>query len=218
MGLRTRTALAEAARARGYSTHLDRRIRACRERLADLSADEVSAVAEREAVAAAGDETDRLREKTAKLRGELAARREADESETPPVAERFRQAARELSEAETSATAARQNLRRRRREARDVRDRLERRFELEDELANLQRRARSLLVDRVRDAYTSAVATVPDSPSGTDPFDTDPVTAALAVARVADFDAPVVLGCGRFDTARAASAWLGAPVVWIVGP
>ena len=215
MGLRIRTALAEAARARGFSTAFDSEIRACRDRLADLCVADVSTDEEREALAAASAETDRLREEVAERRGELTARRDGD-SEPGPVAQQFRDAARKLSEAETSATAARQTLRRRRREARDARDRLEQRLELEDDLANLQRRARSCLVDRVESAYESAVTAVPESESRTDPFDVGAVTAALAIARVAGFDAPVVLACDRFDSPQAASAWLGAPVV--VGP
>lgn len=215
MGLRIRTALAEAARARGFSTAFDSEIRDCRDRLADLCVADVSTDEEREALAAASEETDRLREEVAERRGELTARRDGD-GESGPVAQQFRDAARKLSEAETSATAARQTLRRRRREARDARDRLEQRLELEDDLANLQRRARSRLVDRVESAYESAVTAVPGSESRTDPFDVDAVTAALAIARVADFDAPVVLACDRFDSPQAASAWLGAPVV--VGP
>lgn len=50
-------------------------------------------------------------------------------------------------------------------------------------------------------------------PGGDDPFDVDPVTAALAVARVADLRAPVVLACGRFDSPAAAADWLDAPVI-----
>ena len=217
MGLHPRTALAAAARARDCSTPLDREIRDCRDRLADLRVDDVPTADERETLAAASDETERLRETTAELRGELTARREAGAA-AEPVARQFREAARDLSEAETSATAARQTLDRRRRKAREARDRLERRFALEDDLANLERRARSRLVDRLRGAYESAVAAVPGHTTATDPFAVDSVTAALAVARVAAFDAPVVLACDRFDSARAASAWLGSPVIRVPEP
>jgi hypothetical protein len=87
---------------------------------------------------------------------------------------------------------------------------------LEDEVANLERRVRSALVDRFRDAYAAAVADVPGgSGDPGDPFDVDPLTAGLAVARVADFDAPVVVVCDRFGSAQAASRWLAAPVVRI---
>ncbi|WP_302082100.1 hypothetical protein [Salinibaculum rarum] len=213
MGLRPRTALAEAARARGLSTPFDDEIRARAERLADLTIEDVETADQRQAVAAASTETERLREEVAQTRGELIARRDRDD-ETDGVAERFRDAARELSEAETTAVTARQNLTRRRREARAVRDRLEQRLALEDDLANLRRQARAALVDRVRDAYACAVEGVPGGPARvTDPFDVDAVTAALAVARIAAFDAPVVLACDRFPSARAASAWLATPVI-----
>jgi hypothetical protein len=217
MGLRPRTALAAAARARGCSTPVNREIRDCWDRLQSFSVADVPTTEQRERLADASGETARLRERTAELRGELAARRE-DEAATDGVAAQFRDTARELSEAETSVTAARQTLDRRRREAREARDRLERRLALEDDLANLRRRARSHLVDRLRDAYESALGTVPGSPGASDPFDADPVTTALAVARVADFDAPVVLACDRFDSPRAASAWLNAPVISLPEP
>ncbi len=213
MGLHVRTALAEAARARGLSTRFDREIRKLNKRLSNLFIESVETTDERRAVAAASTTTEQLQEEAAEARGELIARREGD-GETNAVAAEFREVARDLSEAETTAAAARQNLARRRREARAARDRLERRLELEDDLANRRRQARAALVDRVRGAYESTVARVPGGPeSVTDPFDVDAVTAALAVARLAAFDAPVVLGCDRFSTPRAASAWLGAPVI-----
>jgi chromosome segregation ATPase len=212
MGLRIRTALAEAARVRGCRTHLDSEIRACRDRLADRERPDVQTADERERLATARGKTDRLREEVAEMRGRLTARREA-EGAGEAAAEQFRDAARELSEAETTAAATRQRLARQRREARTARDHLEQRFALEDELANLRRDARRRLVAQVRPAYESAVAAVPGSPADPDPFDVDPVTGALAVARVADFDAPVVLDCDRFEDAGAASAWLGAPVI-----
>jgi hypothetical protein len=212
MGLKIRTALAEAARARGWRTHLDSEIRACRERLSDIAVEDVSTTDERERLATASAETERHRERVAEQRGELAARRDHG-TDTDAATEQFRDAVRDLSEAETSATAARQTLRRRRTEARAARDRLERRLALEDDLANLRREARGLLVERARDAYERAVTAVPGAPPRPDPFDVGPVTAALAVARVATFDAPVVLACDRFDDAEAASAWLGAPVI-----
>ena len=216
MGLRVRTALARAARARGCSTRFDPEIRARRDRLTELAVEDVPMADEREALATVSGETERLRERVAEIRGELTARRDSDGTDADTAAKQFRDAARDLSEAETAVTAARQNLRRRRREARVARDRLERRLALEDDLANLERRARARLVDRVEAAYESAVPTVPGGPGAvTDAFEVDSVTAALAVARVAGFDAPVVLACDRFDSPRAASAWLGAPVVCV---
>jgi chromosome segregation ATPase len=215
MGVRARAALAEAARVRGCRTHLDSEIRACRNRLADMEQTDVPTTEQRERLANARGKTDRLREEVAEMRGRLTARREA-KGAGEAAAEQFRDAARDLSEAETTAAATRQRLARQRREARTARDHLEQRFALEDDLANLRRDARRRLVAQVRPAYESAVAAVPGSPADSDPFDVDPVTAALAVARVADFDAPVVLACDRFEDERAASAWLGAPVIRVL--
>ncbi|MEF8870710.1 MAG: hypothetical protein V5A41_03665 [Haloarculaceae archaeon] len=213
MGLHVRTALAEAARARGLSTRFDREIRTLAERLSSLAVEDVETEAQRRAVAAASTETERLQAEVAQTRGELIARREGD-AETASVAQQFRDVARDLSEAETTAAAARQTLDRRRREARAARDRLERRLALEDDLANRRRQARAALVDRIRGAYESAVVRVPGAPTPPfDPFDVDAVTAALAVGRIAAFDAPVVLACDRFSSPRAASGWLGAPVI-----
>lgn len=215
MAVRTRTALAEAARARGYRTACDAALERARERLAEVDAGDVETADARKDVAAAAADTDRLRERVATIRGRLQARSEHD-TDTEPASERLEAAARELSEVETTAAAARQTLDRKRREAREVRDTLEARMRLEDRVANLERQARAALVDRVRGAYATAVADAPGGPDDpADPFDVDGLTAAMAVARVADFDAPVVVACDRFESGRAASRWLGAPVVQV---
>jgi len=213
MGLRVRTALAAAARARGVWTPHDAPLRRARERLAAFDVDGVETADARRQLASARADTDRLRERVAAARGRLEAREELG-ADTEPARERLEAAARELSEAETTAAAARQSLDRERREARAARDALDERMRLEDEVANLERRARRVLVDRTRDAYAAAVADAPGGPAdAADPFAADPLTAGLAVARVADFDAPVVVACDRFSGARAASRWLAAPVV-----
>jgi hypothetical protein len=216
MGLRTRTALAEAGRARGLSTPHDDALEAAREELRGLAPETVDTTPQRRAVATASAETDRLRERVAETRGRLAERRDANR-ETDEVTADLEAAARDLSEAETSAVAARQNLSRQREEARTARNTLDRRLALEDEVANLRRQARRALVERLRDAYAAAVDAVPGGSGGVpDPFEAEPVTAGLAVARVADFDGPVVLACDRFADADAAAAWLGAPVIRLV--
>jgi hypothetical protein len=83
---------------------------------------------------------------------------------------------------------------------------------LEDRAANLERAARAHLVEQVETAYTDAVAAVPGR-TPANPFEADGVTAALAIARVAALDAPVVLACDRFESAAAAASWLDAPVI-----
>jgi hypothetical protein len=215
IGLHVRTALAGAARARGWTTEYDAELERARAELAAFETGDAETKPARRVVASASAETDRLRERVAAMRGRLRARSEHG-LDDQPARERLEEAARELSEAETRATAARQTLDRRRRDARSVRDDLEARLKLEDEVANLERSARAALVERARDVYAAAVATAPGgSTDPENPFDVDPLTAGLAVARVAGFDGPVVVACDRFGGARAASRWLGAPVVEI---
>lgn len=212
MGLRTRTALARAARSKGLGTPCDDDLATARERLAELGVEEGDVAAHRRAVADATAETERLRERVAAVRGKLQAARERG-TEAAGAAADLEAAIRELSEVETEGAAARQRFRRAREDARQRRDRHERSRRLEDRIANLERDARTHLVERMADRYAAAVADAPGSGGAADPFDADPVTAALAIARVAALSAPVVLACGRFDSAAAASRWLDAPVV-----
>jgi hypothetical protein len=222
LGLRVRTALAAAARARGLGSPHDGALRRARRRLAAITAEtgdgdsrdggDRSTADARERLADARDETDRLRERVATVRGRLRAREEGG-LPTEGVRADLEAAARDLSEVETAAVAARQTLERARRQTRETRDALEERFRLQDRVANLERRARRALVERVRDVYAAAVADVPGSDEPTDPFAVDALTAGFAVARVADLDAPAVVTGDRFGSARAAGRWLGAPVV-----
>lgn len=215
MGLRTRTALARAARTRDLSTPLDDELEQVRTELADLTVDGESLAHHRERLAQTEAETERLEERAATIRGRLQARRDAD-LDTGDTAERLEATIRQLSEAETSAVAARQELRRARSAARERRDRRDRKLTLEDRVANLERRARAHLIEKVRDEFVAALSRVPETGSSIDerePFRTDPLPAALAVARVADLSAPVVLACDLFDSPWSASDWLDAPVL-----
>lgn len=211
------------------------------ERLATLDppADPDVAAARRR-VAGTADDVDQLRERVATLRGRVAAAREAgrdaDDIETELTA-----AIRNLSEAETERAAAREAVDRARRRAREARDRRERRRRLEEKLANLSRDARAHLVDSLRERFAAALAAVPgwegtrpadeskhqvgvsrpaedgsvvsSGPVASDPFDADPVPAALAVCRVARLYAPVVLDCDRLGGPGSAAEWLDARVV-----
>lgn len=214
MGLRTRTALARAARTLGLRTPYDDELSAARESLADLTATDENETDARETVAAAESETERLRERVATARGRLLARRENDLDPTP-AAEALADAITDLSEAETREAAARQSLERDRESRRARRDRQERRFRLEDRVANLERRARARLVEDVREQYVDALEALPGETAYEDPFAVDPVPAALAIVRVADTSAPVVLALDRFDSAQAAHEWLDTPVLWL---
>jgi len=212
MGLRTRTALARAGRTRGLTTSYDDDIAETRERLAALTVEEGTLAEHRRAAAEVVDDVDRVRERVAAARGKLDAAREHGVDAERATRE-LEEAVRELSEVETERAAARQRLGRARESARNRRDRRERALALEDELANLRRDARAHLCTRCWEQFAEAAAAVPGSEDPADPFDADPVTAALAVVRVASPSAPVVLACDRFDSAAAASRWLGAPVV-----
>ena len=212
IGLRTRTALAVAGRSRGLSTPHDETRQRTAERLDTLTVDEADLADRRQAVAEASEQTQHLRERVAEARGRLREREE-NGLPTDEAAAKLEDAIAELSAVETAAVAATQRLERASAAAVDRREVRERRMELEDRIANLNRRARAFLVDQLHEEYVDALEGVPGKQVPEDPFEADGLTAALAVGRVADLDAPVVRACSRFDSARAASEWLGAPVV-----
>ncbi|MHB9287329.1 hypothetical protein ACKVMT_09865 [Halobacteriales archaeon Cl-PHB] len=216
MSLRPRTALAEAGRARGLATPVDDRLAECRATLAAVTADrpetDGTGTVVRRDVAEAETATARLRERVAAARGRLQARREAGLDEDPAATD-LAAAVGELSEVETAAAAATERHETVRRSTRETRTHLEERFRLEDEVGNLEREARRHLVARLEPAYEAALAAVPGLEGWDGPFDAPTDAMALAVARVAGFDAPVVVAGDRFDDADAAARWLGAPVL-----
>lgn len=213
MTLRRRAALAAAARSRGLEAPQRDELARVREELATLDPPDVALAAARERAAEAGDERARLRERVAALRGRVQALRDAGaETATAEAEAELAETAAALAEVETERAAAEQALERARDRARDARDARERRLRLEDREANLERAARAWLADEVRPAVD---AVVPDTPGASaEAFaDARPVTATLAVARVADLAAPVVLACHRFASASGAADWLDAPVI-----
>jgi len=212
-----RRALAAAARSRGLSAPQDDALRDVRAELADCEVPSIERREARRRAAAAGDEVERLRERVATLRGRVETLRDLGrEAEADEVAADLATAATRLSEVETERDAAAQllaELEEREREARDVR---ERRLRLEDRAANLERAARRSLAASVYDRFQDAVRRLPgDAAPGDEPgaFSGDPVTAALAVAAVADVTAPVVLATRRFADASTAAARLDAPII-----
>lgn len=209
MGLRTRTALAAAARSWGHETEYDDTIADLRQRLSALATDEPSLPPAREGVP--DDRIAALRESAAEARGRLRAR-DALDAETDTVEQAVRESTTTLAERETERTAARESRHQRRAAAREYRDRVTRRRRLADRLANRRRDARRALVDRLSDRYSRAVDGLP-GPTPCDPFETPPVPAALGVLRLARTDAPVVLEADRFNCPSAAADWLDAPVV-----
>ncbi|MFB6304509.1 MAG: hypothetical protein ABEH47_05035 [Haloferacaceae archaeon] len=214
MAVDLRGALAAAARSLGERAPQRDDLRTARSELADLSVPDADLDEVRRRVAEAGASEERLRERVAALRGRVRALEgTAEESEARAA---LRDAVRELTEAETERIAAEQLRDRLEREARDLRDRRERRLELEDRVANLEREARAHLAGAVYDRFRAAVEALPgDATVGDDPgaYDGDPVTAALGVVRVADVDAPIVLAVDRFEDAESAARRLDAPVI-----
>jgi len=213
-----RAALAAAARALGHTAPSQSTLDTTRVELAELSPPAVDVATARRRVAETGAAEDRLRERVAELRGRLQARRTTG-ADTTAVEAQLDEAASRLSEAETERIAAEQALERAETEARAARDHRERRFELEDRVANLERETRRELATAVWDRFRSALWAVPgDATVGASPgtYAGDGVTAALAVARIAPLDAPVVVdGCDRFDGVESAASALDAPVIYI---
>lgn len=218
----TRRALAAIARGRGAEPPQADRIERLEARLAAVEADADAGTAvdrrtARERVAEAGAREAELRERVAELRGALGERRRRDEP-TDELETELRETARELTDVETERIAAEESLAAARRAAEADRDARERRLAVEDDLANARRAARAWLVERVAPDFSDALAAVPgEATPGQTPgtYAGDDVTAALAVVRVADLDAPVVLSCDRFESAAAAATVLDAPVLTV---
>lgn len=206
LALDRRRALAAAARSRGEVTTVDAEIRETRDLLADLGEPVPSLEEPRRRVASAESALASKREHVATLRGRM---RESDSAEVDAA---FRDAIRDLSEAELEYEAAREALAERRKRARRARDVRERRLQLEDRLGNLERTARGELVESVRPAVDDAVPAVPGSDAASF-ADAGAVTGALALLRVGRVRTPVVLACRRFPDARRAEAWLAVPAI-----
>lgn len=207
--------LAAAARSRGEVAPQVADVEATARALRGLTLPEPPVEEARRALAEAGAEVGRLRERVATLRGRLQAHRETGHDEAP-VATELSSAVARLSEAETERLAAEQTHEAAERRARRARSQRARRLRLQDRLDNLRRAARRDLAAGVHESFRSALAAVPgegtagDSPGA---YEGDPVTAALAAARVADLAAPVVDATGRFPDAAAAADCLACPVV-----
>lgn len=215
MSLTLRPALAAAARSRGHSAPQAEQLADVRSSLAALDSPDIDLRSARKRVADASGDEAALRERVAALRGRVEALREVDTDQTEAEAE-LRRATRRLSEAETERLAAEQTLERARAAARKKRTALKERLRLEDRAANLARNAQRELARKLHDEFTEAVERVPGTGTvGREPatFDGDDVTAALAVAQLAETDAPIVLRCNRFDSANEAAACLDGPVI-----
>lgn len=198
-------ALVAVARSLNITTSVDGSIRETEAELRSLSESVPSRAELRRRVAETAADLETKRERVATLRGQFRATN--DDS----VEAEYRNAIRSLSEAETEHDAAMEALaaaRDRSRTARDVRDR---RLRLEDRIKNLERTAQSELASAVSERVDTALSALPerDPPS----FDgADPISAALALARVGRIETPIALACRRFPDRDSAERWLAAPV------
>lgn len=155
-------------------------------------------VAVRQDVAAALGAVEGAREAVAVARGRLRARRETG-AETGAAKRALRDAARELSEAETERAAAEERLAAARERARAQRDERARALRERDRRRNEAKRLAARAAPRIERAR----AAVPDCSW----------TPALAVVRAGRVRAPVVLAGGPFERPARAAACLDAPVV-----
>jgi hypothetical protein len=224
MDVQLRAALAAAARSRGRIAPQADELAAVPERLDALDAPEIDLRDARRRVADASDEEAALRERVATLQGRVQALRDvsgkASEHGGTVEAERavetkraveseLTEATRRLSEVETERIAAEQALARARERAAANRERRRERLRLQDRADNLRRAAREHLAGTVREPFEDAREEAPAEVTEAS------VGEALAVARVAELDAPVVLGrdVEAFGSVDVAARWLDAPVI-----
>lgn len=217
LSLDLRAALASAARSLGFESADESEREAVQADLESIAPQSVDLAAARQRVAETGDREQRLRERVATLRGRVQTLRELGrDAEVSETESNLAAAIERLSKVETERIAARQRLDRLERRANDARDDRERRLQLQDRLGNLERAIRRELAGEIYGRFASAVESVPgEGTAGDRPgeYTGDPVTAALAVVRVAAMDAPVVLATERFERAATAADCLDAHVV-----
>lgn len=216
-----RAALAAVGAATGIDTPHDADLAAVKASLRAVSVpavDDAELRAARRRAAAAGSETDRLRERVATLRGRVVARREDGADDAAAEAEAsLSEATRTLSEASTERVAATQRLATLEERARRARDAREERLRLQDRAGNLRRARRAALADAVTSEFREArarIGSVLDARPGTSPD--AGLRDALAVAVVAPLRAPVVVApdvVTALGGADAAFERLDAPLV-----
>ena len=196
-------ALAAVGAARGVETPHCAELSSVKQSLRDLSVptvDDADLRAARRRAAAAGSETERLRERVATLRGRVEARRsdggERRDDALAGAEASLSEATRELSEASTERVAATQRLAALEERARQARDTREKRLRLEDRVENLRRARRGARVDAVEPEFHDArsrIESALDSRSGTLDDSADALCDALAIAAIAPLRAPVVV-------------------------
>lgn len=222
-----RTLLAAAARSRGHVAPQRPQYDAVIARLDSLNVSTVNVETARKRVADAGNDETRLREQMATLRGQLQARRETG-ADTESVTTALADTAARLSEVETERVAAEQTLARQEQRAVDAREMRQRRLELQDEAANLERQMRASLAEQLTPVFDDAVAVVDEHRNFAADADADgdatedgtgddggrtSVTTHLAAVCLADLRAPVVVSPPVFDSTRVAERCLDTAVI-----
>ena len=214
MSLSLRCALTAAGRSRGMRAPQAPAIERLNREIAAIEPEHPDLRGARRRAAETGEELAGLEAQVERLSGRLAERRDAGAA-TADLEARLADLTRELTEAETEAIAAREALERAEERAEAARDAQERRLSLVDRRENRRREARSWFVDRLAGRFHRALAALPVDAEPVAPaaFDGDPIAAALAAARIGAPAAPIVLVDSPFETAVAARAALGAPVI-----
>lgn len=224
-------ALAAAARSRGMTTPESQQLRDVRRELADIEIEPDETASMRRAVDRADADEQRLRESIATIRGRIQALEETNPESDRLAAARteLAETAREFSEVQTERLAAQQRLARAQQHARRTRNDRERRLRLQDRAANLQREATSALAERLYPEFRTELRNAPErrGDKGTINPETrsgmaeslrelqgdQAATAALAIGRLAELSAPIVLTTDHFETAVTANEWLETPVI-----
>ncbi|WP_435319761.1 hypothetical protein [Haloarchaeobius sp. TZWSO28] len=215
-GFSRRQALAAVARERGFEPPQAGALERVEDALAEPATQTIDLQHARRQVAEVSATEERLRERVATLQGELRARRDVG-SPVAETQEALQEALQALTDTETARIAAEQTLVQARQAARSNRDDRERRLRLEDRRDNLRREATAWLVRQLDAEVRTALDAVPGAPEpaagARAVAETDQLSAALAVVRLASLDAPVVLSTDRFASAEDAARVLDAPVV-----
>lgn len=230
MTLDLKRALAAAARSQGMTTPESQQLRDVRRELADIEIEPDETASMRRAVARADADEQRLRESIATIRGQIQALEETDPESDRLAAARteLAETARELSEVQTERLAAQQRLARAQQHARRTRNDRDRRLRLQDRAANLQREATRALAEQLCPAFRTELRNVPvrQNDEGRSNLESSGIvesleelqgdqaaTAALAIGRLAELSAPIVLTTDHFETATTANVWLETPVI-----
>lgn len=207
-------ALAEAGRSIGLESPQSAEIARLNRRIAAIELETPDLQAARRQAAEAGSDVSVLSEQVARTSGRLNARRDAALS-TDDVEQRLAEFTRKLTEAETEAIAAQEALSRAEARAEAARDARAERLSLVDRRENRRRGARQWFRSALGEQFERALRSLPVEAEPAFPVDFDGPNheAALAIARIADLSAPVVLVESPFERVIEAQGSLDGPVI-----